>query len=353
MQESSYPAPFASLARRRFLASGVGKTTLIHRICHGADPKNLRWTVGCSIEVKVRLTKRAAVRTALSSAYSAFGRPLQLHLYKNDPTKPFFIEFWDVGGAPRYERSRGVFFKATDGKAPRARAPPGSERGRTHEAYCTHAGVMLVHDLSNTNSFSNLRKWLQAIHDVRRRRHNPHGLRPAVWLIVLQRGQSADEPKRPPTAPVYEPTSPSPRSPDFVRSTPPSTTPTVTPSSSAKSRSAPKEGSITRRLSARAAGMYAARSSAVLCMVHAAYCVAHVACAAAAAMQHQSMRANIAPASCSTRIPLLVVGNKSDLLSSARLDAAGIRNSADLRAFEECAPSLVVGACSAQSLGGD
>ncbi len=99
--------------------------------------------------------------------------------------------------------------------------------------------------------------------------------------------------------------------------------------------------------------MYAARSSAVLCMVHAACCVAHVACAAAAAMQHQSMRANIAPASCSTRIPLLVVGNKSDLLSSARLDAAGIRNSADLRAFEECAPSLVVGACSAQSLGGD
>ena len=125
MQESTYPAPFASLARRRFLASGVGKTTLIHRICHGADPKNLRWTVGCSIEVKVRkLTKRAAVCTALSSAYSAFGRPLQLHLYKNDPTKPFFIEFWDVGGAPRYERSRGVFFKATDGKAPRARAPP-------------------------------------------------------------------------------------------------------------------------------------------------------------------------------------------------------------------------------------
>ena len=153
----------------------------------------------------------------------------------------------------------------------------GSERGRSHKAYRTHAGVMLVHDLSNTNSFSNLRKWLQAIHDVRRRRHNPHGLRPAVWLIALQRGQSADEPKRPPTAPAYEPTSPSPRSPDFVRSTPPTTTPTVTPSSSAKPRSAPKEGSITRRLSARAAGMYAARSSAVLHMVHAACCVAHVA----------------------------------------------------------------------------
>jgi hypothetical protein len=45
---------------------------------------------------------------------------------------------------------------------------------------------------------------------------------------------------------------------------------------------------------------------------------------------------------CSTRIPLLVVGTKSDLLNGARLDAAGIRSTADLRAFEERAPMLGV-----------
>jgi hypothetical protein len=66
------------------------------------------------------------VHAALSESPLA----LQLHLYRNDPTKPFFIEFWDVGGAPRYERSRGVFFKTTDGEAPStldasAAMPPG------------------------------------------------------------------------------------------------------------------------------------------------------------------------------------------------------------------------------------
>ncbi len=34
---------------------GVGKTSLVHVICHKEALSNPGWTVGCSVEVKVRL----------------------------------------------------------------------------------------------------------------------------------------------------------------------------------------------------------------------------------------------------------------------------------------------------------
>ena len=34
---------------------GVGKTSLVHQICHSAPIDNPYWTIGCSVEVKVIL----------------------------------------------------------------------------------------------------------------------------------------------------------------------------------------------------------------------------------------------------------------------------------------------------------
>ena len=36
-----------------FFVSGVGKTSLVHLICHNEPTSNPNWTIGCSVEVKV------------------------------------------------------------------------------------------------------------------------------------------------------------------------------------------------------------------------------------------------------------------------------------------------------------
>ncbi|XP_013098803.2 rab-like protein 3 [Stomoxys calcitrans] len=92
--------------------SGVGKTCLTHLIASGESLSRPGWTVGCSIEVKLHEYKE--------------GTPQQ---------KPFFIELFDVGGSLNHKNSRGVFYASAD-------------------------GIILVHDLTNRKSHSNLREWL-------------------------------------------------------------------------------------------------------------------------------------------------------------------------------------------------
>jgi len=97
--------------------SGVGKTSLVHQICHGTILSNPRWTVGCETEVK-----------------------LQAHRSSN---KKFFLEFWDVGGSRKYKLTRIIFYSQIN-------------------------GIILVFDLNNRKSYQNLRKWIKEIIHVAR-----------------------------------------------------------------------------------------------------------------------------------------------------------------------------------------
>ncbi len=97
--------------------SGVGKTSLVHLICHGNPIAKPSWTIGCSPEVKIHDYKAG---TALEKTYC--------------------IELWDVGGWSAHVDARPVFYN------------------QVH-------GVILVHDLTNRKSQQNLRKWLLEVLD--------------------------------------------------------------------------------------------------------------------------------------------------------------------------------------------
>lgn len=101
--------------------SGVGKSALTHLLCNGpwegggTNPFNAEWTVGCSVDVK-------------------------LHEYKGGGgrRKEYFVEFFDVGGSKKYEPSRDMFYSQIN-------------------------GILLVFDVTNRKSYSNLRRWIRQI----------------------------------------------------------------------------------------------------------------------------------------------------------------------------------------------
>lgn len=95
--------------------SGVGKTSLVHLICHNEPINNPSWTVGCSVEVKLHEYKE--------------GTPHQ---------KTYFIELWDIGGSSSHRNTRCVFYNPVH-------------------------GIILVHDLTNRKSQQNLQKWLAEV----------------------------------------------------------------------------------------------------------------------------------------------------------------------------------------------
>lgn len=86
--------------------SGVGKTSLVHQLTHSKPQPSTSWTVGCDVQILPFEVER----------------------------QPYFVEFWDVGGSPRYSASRSTFYHDFD-------------------------GLMLVHDLNNKISYDNLRSW--------------------------------------------------------------------------------------------------------------------------------------------------------------------------------------------------
>nr|XP_045596809.1 rab-like protein 3 isoform X2 [Procambarus clarkii] len=95
--------------------SGVGKSSLVHLICHGQSLSNSSWTIGCSVEVRVHEYRE--------------GTPSQ---------RPYFVELWDVGGSNSHKNARHVFYNPVH-------------------------GIILVHDLTNRKSQQNLRRWLSEI----------------------------------------------------------------------------------------------------------------------------------------------------------------------------------------------
>src|SRR5699024_608648 len=92
--------------------SGVGKSSLVHLICHSKTVTSTQWTIGCSIDVK-------------------------LHQYKEGTlqNKACYIEFWDVGGSRSHSIARKIF-------------------------YTSYHGIILVQDLTNRKSEHNLKNWL-------------------------------------------------------------------------------------------------------------------------------------------------------------------------------------------------
>ncbi|XP_052088841.1 rab-like protein 3 isoform X1 [Mytilus californianus] len=92
--------------------SGVGKTSLVHLMCHNEPNSNPGYTIGCSVEVK-------------------------LHDYKagTPSEKTYFTELWDIGGSSSHQNSRSIFYNNVN-------------------------GIILVHDLTNRKSHQNLRRWL-------------------------------------------------------------------------------------------------------------------------------------------------------------------------------------------------
>lgn len=99
--------------------SGVGKSSLVHLICHNQAIANPSWTIGCTIDVKLHEYKE--------------GTPAQ------NAEK---IELWDIGGSRGHSSARNVFFNGFH-------------------------GIILVHDLTNIKSEQNLRKWLGHVFNSR------------------------------------------------------------------------------------------------------------------------------------------------------------------------------------------
>ena len=84
----------------------------MHLICTKEALSNPAWTVGCSLEVKVRAGRCVCVCDDGSTPF-LFG---QLHEYGTGSlTQPYFLEFWDVGGSPAHANGRQVFYHQANG----------------------------------------------------------------------------------------------------------------------------------------------------------------------------------------------------------------------------------------------
>ncbi|KAF7490340.1 Rab-like protein 3 [Sarcoptes scabiei] len=92
--------------------SGVGKSSLVHLICHSKAISSTQWTIGCLIDVKLHYYKEGTIQQ-----------------------KACYIEFWDVGGSRSHSIARKIF-------------------------YNSFHGIILVQDSTNSKSETNLKNWL-------------------------------------------------------------------------------------------------------------------------------------------------------------------------------------------------
>lgn len=95
--------------------SGVGKSCLVNLICNNDSKSNPSWTIGCSLEIKLHEFNE--------------GTPNQ---------RTYCVELWDVGGNKTHAIARHIFFH-------------------------NYHAIILVHDLTNSKSKLNLRKWLAEV----------------------------------------------------------------------------------------------------------------------------------------------------------------------------------------------
>ncbi|KAK8381349.1 hypothetical protein O3P69_018436 [Scylla paramamosain] len=126
--------------------SGVGKTSLVHLICHGEVLGNSSWTIGCSVEVRIHEFRE--------------GTPSQ---------RPYFVEFWDVGGSGSHRNARHVFYTPVHGVFYDAHGIQW-QHSSISSVECVEAmtremsaGIILTHDLTNRKSQVNLHRWLAEV----------------------------------------------------------------------------------------------------------------------------------------------------------------------------------------------
>lgn len=119
--------------------SGVGKSSLVHALCHGVPINNPSWTVGCSVDVK-------------------------LHEYREGTSaqKTYFMELWDIGGSCGHRNTRSVFYTPAHGLLFRPFSLILSVN-LSFFFYFPKLGIILIHDLTNRKSEQNLRKWLAEV----------------------------------------------------------------------------------------------------------------------------------------------------------------------------------------------
>ncbi|RGB28909.1 P-loop containing nucleoside triphosphate hydrolase protein [Rhizophagus diaphanus] len=91
---------------------GVGKTSLVHILCHNEVLRHPSYTIGCTADVKIHSHTRTH--------------------------KSYFVEFIDVGGSSKHKSSRNMFYHQIN-------------------------GIILVHDVSNRRSYYNLWNWVSEI----------------------------------------------------------------------------------------------------------------------------------------------------------------------------------------------
>ncbi|GBG33182.1 Rab-like protein 3 [Hondaea fermentalgiana] len=130
--------------------SGVGKTSLVHYLCRREPLRAPEWTVGCNIDVRLMRRSqllRTGSNVATGGAYAdnagggiAGGGSSGLAEGGDGENDSFFIEFLDVGCHKNHELSRSMYYQHVD-------------------------GIMLVYDMSNYKSFSNLRKWVAEVRE--------------------------------------------------------------------------------------------------------------------------------------------------------------------------------------------
>ncbi|KAI1315049.1 Rab-like protein 3 [Mortierella claussenii] len=125
--------------------SGVGKSSLVHMLCHNEPLQPAIPTVGCNIDV--RLHTSVIPTTAATSVARNAGIPSLLSRTANQSNdsssissgNESFIEFYDISGSPavRHPKTRNMFYSGA-----------------------TYQGLILVHDLCNRRSYDNLWKWI-------------------------------------------------------------------------------------------------------------------------------------------------------------------------------------------------
>ncbi|KAG0256375.1 hypothetical protein DFQ27_005761 [Actinomortierella ambigua] len=137
MHARDYSTNTAAYDRAKVLVlgdAGVGKSTLVHMLCHGEAQRGGTPTVGCNIDVRLHTAPSSALRaSAAGSTHLANGSVPASSLASST-----FIEFYDVSGSPsvQHPRSRHMFYTGT------------------------YHGIILVHDLRNRRSFENLWRWM-------------------------------------------------------------------------------------------------------------------------------------------------------------------------------------------------
>ncbi|KAI8359245.1 hypothetical protein B0O80DRAFT_494812 [Mortierella sp. GBAus27b] len=86
--------------------SGVGKSSLVHMLCHNESLKNPMPTVGCNVDVRLHTysVPTAAASAARSGVSSLLARPSPSPDTFSTSSTPgsdaAFVEFYDVSGSP-------------------------------------------------------------------------------------------------------------------------------------------------------------------------------------------------------------------------------------------------------------